>query len=45
MMLVGVIVELRIFTEWVALVTPAIALIVHNRFIPAPEGPERQQQS
>jgi hypothetical protein len=40
MMLVGVIVELRIFTEWIALVTPAIALIVHNRFIPAPEGPD-----
>ena len=40
MMLVGVIVELRIFTEWIALVTPAIALIVHNRFIPVPEGPD-----
>ena len=34
MMMVGVIVELRIFTEWIALVVPSLALIVHNRFRP-----------
>jgi len=34
MMLVGVIDEIRIFTEWIALVVPALALIVHNRFRP-----------
>jgi hypothetical protein len=37
MMLVGVIVELRIFTEWIALTVPTIALIVHNRLRPEPE--------
>jgi len=45
MMLVGVIVELRIFTEWLALITPAIALILHNRFAPAPHGPGQQGES
>ena len=37
MMFVGVIIELRIFTEWIPLVVPAIALIVHNRLRPATE--------
>jgi hypothetical protein len=34
MMVVGVLVELRIFAEWAALVTPLLALIIHNRFSP-----------
>jgi hypothetical protein len=34
MMIVGVIVEIRIFTEWIALATPALALIIHHRFRP-----------
>jgi hypothetical protein len=38
MMIVGVIVELRIFTEWIPLVVPAIALIIHNRLRPATEA-------
>ena len=38
MMIVGVIVELRIFTEWIPIVVPAIALIVHNRLRPATEA-------
>ncbi|SFR98844.1 hypothetical protein SAMN05421771_0308 [Granulicella pectinivorans] len=32
MMVVGVLVELRIFAEWAALVTPFLALILHHRF-------------
>jgi len=35
---VGVIVEIRIFTEWIPLVVPAIALIIHNRLRPAAEA-------
>lgn len=34
MMIVGVLVELRIFAEWAALVTPFVALILHHRFSP-----------
>lgn len=34
MMAVGIIIEIRIFTEWIALVVPALALIVHHRFRP-----------
>jgi hypothetical protein len=37
MMIVGVIVEIRIFTEWIPFVVPAIALIIHNRLRPATE--------
>ena len=34
MMIVGVITEIRIFADWIALVAPTLALIVHNRFRP-----------
>jgi hypothetical protein len=34
LMIVGVIVEIRIFADWIALVVPAIALIIWNRFRP-----------
>lgn len=38
MMLVGVIVEIRIFAEWIVLVVPAIALILHNRLRPVTQS-------
>ena len=34
LLIVGVIVEIRIFADWIALVGLAIALILHNRFRP-----------
>jgi hypothetical protein len=34
MMIVGVIVEIRIFADWIALLAPAVALIVYHRFRP-----------
>ena len=34
LMIVGVIVEIRIFSDWIALVAPAVALIIWNRFRP-----------
>jgi hypothetical protein len=34
MMIVGVVTEIRIFADWIAVVAPTIALIVHNRFKP-----------
>jgi hypothetical protein len=40
MMIVGVIIEIRIFTECIALVVPALALLVHHRFQPVPEPGE-----
>ena len=36
LMVVGVIVEIRIFADWIALVAPALALIVWNRLRPVP---------
>jgi hypothetical protein len=38
MMVVGVVTEIRVFTDWIAIVAPAIALIVHNRFQPVAEA-------
>ena len=35
LMLVGIIVEVRIFADWIAMIAPCVALIVHNRFRPA----------
>ncbi len=34
LMIVGVVVEIRIFSDWIALAAPAVALIVWNRFRP-----------
>jgi hypothetical protein len=34
LMIVGVVTEIRIFADWIAVVAPTIALIVHNRFRP-----------
>lgn len=34
LMIVGVVVEIRIFSDWIALVAPAVALILWNRFHP-----------
>lgn len=39
LLIVGVIVEIRIFADWIALVGLAIALILHNRFRPVPFRP------
>ena len=39
MMLVGVVTEIRVFSECTTFVVPALALIVHNRFRPIPEYP------
>jgi hypothetical protein len=38
MMVVGVVTEIRIFADWIAVVAPTIALIVHNRFRPVAES-------
>ncbi len=40
LVVVGIVVEIRIFADWIALVVPAVALIVWNRFRPV----ERPQQ-
>ena len=37
LMIVGVIVEVRIFADWIAMIAPCAALIVHNRFRPREE--------
>ncbi len=34
LMIVGIIVEVRIFADWIAMIAPCAALIVHNRFRP-----------
>ncbi len=34
LMIVGVVVEIRIFSDWIALTAPAVALVLHNRFRP-----------
>lgn len=34
LIIVGVVVEIRIFSDWIALVAPALALIIWNRFRP-----------
>lgn len=34
LMIVGVIVEIRIFADWIALAAPAVALVIWNRFRP-----------
>ena len=39
LMVAGVIVEIRIFADWIALVVPALALIGWNRFCPIPVSP------
>ncbi len=38
MMIVGVITEIRIFADWIALVAPTLALVVHNRFRPVADN-------
>jgi hypothetical protein len=40
LMIAGVVTEIRIFADWIALTVPAIALIVFNRFRPISEGAE-----
>ncbi len=37
LMIVGVIVEVRIFADWIAMIAPCAALIIHNRFHPRRE--------
>jgi len=34
LIIVGVVVEIRIFSDWIALVAPAVALVIWNRFHP-----------
>ncbi len=34
LMIVGIIVEVRIFADWIAMIAPCAALIIHNRFHP-----------
>ena len=41
MMIVGTIVEIRIFAEWAAFVVPALAMIARNWFVWRTAGPER----
>ena len=45
MMLVGVITEIRVFSECTTFVVPALALIVHNRFRPIPEYPRETEDN
>ena len=34
LMIVGIVVEVRIYADWIAMIAPCAALIVHNRFRP-----------
>ncbi len=36
LLIFGVVVEIRIFSDWIALVAPAVALILYNRLRPGP---------
>jgi hypothetical protein len=41
-LIVGLIIEIRIFSDWIALVSPALALILFNRFRPVPTPPDHE---